>query len=212
MLFLTLPLHELVSYAGDASIVEAVWFIGVATLIGVLLGSTSFQISRRSTRKAFVSRATKENHDERVAAQASLYQLGRLPSGLSRGTADLPYEQARALFITCKMIIQKEAAELSTVLIEKEAEINLTAMLSPAVLVFAFAVACRAGELHELGLRWTKEPWQLWLVWRFGVIALSLWFVAASRNRFLQSRIDEEKTTLRISLNLHPSLSNPQSP
>lgn len=210
MLFLTLPLHTLVTFAGDASIIEAIWFSGIATLVGIILGRSSFQFNRQTTKQAFIRIAATENREERVAAQASLQKLGRLPSGLPQ-TPELSYEQARALFIACKLIIQKEAAGLFPVLIEKEAEINLIAMLSPAVLVFAVVVACRAGELHQLGFRWSQASWQVWVIWRFGLVGLATWFAVVSRKHFLWSRIDEEKTTLRIYLNLYPAPSSTQS-
>lgn len=201
MAFLAAPVAQLIVMASDATMVGVAWFLGLATVVGYATKALSYDQIRNSTKERFAEAAAEQNKDLRIKVIKQLREQDLLPSGWpGQDTHVLSYDQARQLLTTCKEMTELRAPESVSKLSEKEAEINLTAMLPAPVLAFAIAVAFRANELRDAGFRWTSDTLQVWMIWRIGIVGLALCFAWSARSRFLSSRIDEEKTCLRVFL------------
>lgn len=201
MVFLSAPVTDLIVMASDATLVGVAWFLGLATVVGYATKAWSYDRIRDSTKRRFAADAAEQNKELRITVTKLLRIRELLPSGWpEHDEHELSYDQARQLLTTCKEMTELQAPEFVSRMSEKEAEINLTAMLPAPVLAFAIAVACRANELRDAGFLWSSESWQIWLVWRIGVVSLALWFAWYARRRFLNSRLDEEKSCLRMFL------------
>lgn len=213
MAFLDAPVAELIVMASDATVVGIAWFLGLATLAGYVTKALSYDQIRNSTKRRFAALAEAQNKDLRIKVTGRLRALGLFPPDWpAQDTHKLKYDQARQLLTMCKELTELRAPEFSPKLSEKEAEINLTAMLPAPVLAFALTVAFRAGELREAGFLWTSGGWQLWAIWRVGIVAAVLWFAWNARKRFVNARVDEEKTCLRLFLESHPAVPDPHNP
>jgi hypothetical protein len=213
MAFLNASLADLIVMASDATVVGIAWFLGLATLAGYVTKALSYDRIRNSTKRRFAALAAEQNEHLRIKAIDRLRHLELLPSHWpAQNTHVLEYDQARQLLTMCKEMTELRAPEFSPKLSEKEAEINLTAMLPAPVLAFALAVAVRADELHAAGILWSSQGWQVWLIWRFGTVAAALWFAWSARTRFLDARVDEEKSCLRLFLESHSAGAESKTP
>jgi hypothetical protein len=198
MVFLEASVRQLISMASDSTVVGAAWFIGLAAMAGTFARAGSYTVLRALTRSEFVARTNEHHAYLRTEAVRRLKEAGLLPP--THPAPLLGYDQARELFTVCKELVVKHSPELVPTLVEKEAEINLVAMLSTPFLGFSIAAAWRAFELHEAGFRWATTDVQIWIIWRLGLVLAGVLFVVYSRRRFLKARIDEEKTCLRLFL------------